>query len=655
MCPGPNQSFARFVLGRLGLVVAGFVLIPFALLAGGRAAASESRVEVAPADVLAGPWRWLPSEIEDIRPATGLQIGPWREVAVTRDAPRRAAILKRLDAIRDVPASRAEAPSKATSLRRGALESARLLEAAGRFAAAAEAYASVVDSHDVALIDVWHGLAANLARSGHSEAAERAFLHGLDASGRASDQIRFRYDLARFYAAQGRLLESLAVLDALAPHVPGSATLADARSRLRSAIELTGASRPGDGQVAWPTPPRDPGWADFDPRLVEVIQRLPQSVQDELLPWARRIREDEGLRMVVLGLAGGLILLAFFVLMRQRGDVTVSIEYPDELRGLFCVRIGGGRRAARSDALSESQIREGGASTRRKHYMVSRETRFQRFFTGRYQVTIDGLLIDPESDEVLGRVHEVKVVRIRHRRTVRLEFDVHPSSCPIDIRVVWGDRPADEAQITVPGSIDKPRLATRGAIRILLPKGSHRLLIGCGDRVFDQALAVSSFRPTAIVLDVLATEAVFKGCPPAVIPYLTGDLLAAARALERDDQAALGFRLLAKKHQAEGDKARAADFFESAGDPRAAAKLRLELRETDRAAALFEEAEDWIDAAEAYRLDGQILRAGECYERISGLLQDESLRRNMGQRALSLVEENRGATEKIVVKILQFL
>ena len=615
LCSRPGRLLARSALERAGsvLALAGCFPMLFAILVAGNASASGSRIM--PVDVLAGPWRWLPSGIESLEPAAGLQIGPWREVAITRDAPRRAEILRRLDTPEHDPIRTGEAPSKATSLRQAAFESARLLEAAGRFAAAAEAYASIVDARDVALIDVWHGLAANLARAGRLEAAERAFLKGLDASGRASDQIRFRYDLARFYAAEGRLLEALAVLDALAPHVPGSGTLADARSRLRSAVELTGSAEPRGDQVAWPSPPRDPGWAEFDPRIVRIVERLPVSVQEGLLPWARRIREDEGLRMAILAFAAGIVLLAFFVLMRQRGDVAVSIEYPDELRGLFCVRIGSGRRAAGPDSLSESEIREGGASTRRKHPMVSRETRFQRFFTGRYQVTIDGLLIDPESDEVLGRVHESKIVRIRHRRTARLEFDVHPSSCPIDIRVVWGDRPADEAQITVPGSIDKPRLATKGAIRVLLPKGSHRLLIGCGDRVFDQPLLVSSFRPTTIVLDVLATEAVFKGCPPAVIPYLTGDLLAAARALERDDQAALGFRLLAKKHQAEGDKARAADFFESAGDPRAAAQLRLELGEADRAATLFEEAEDWIDAAEAHHLAGNVLRAGECFER----------------------------------------
>jgi hypothetical protein len=291
-----------------------------------------------------------------------------------------------------------------------------------------------------------------------------------------------------------------------------------------------------------------------------------------------------------------MVVLAIAVLLRQRGDVAVAIEYPEELRGVFRVRLRAGRRGL-PDPLTEVQVRKGGASTRKEHHLVSRETQFQRLFTGRFHVIIDGLLLDPESDEILGKIREEKIVRVRHGRTVRVEFDVHPSTCPVDLRVVWGDRQAQEAQVTVPGIIDKPRRAAGGAIRVMLPKGDHHLLIGCGDRVFDQELVVKSFRPASFSIDVLEADAVFKGCPPAVAPYLLGDLSAVAHALERDGQAELGFRLLATKHQAEGEAGRAADFYESAGDTRAAARLRLEQGDLGRAAALFEQAEEWLEAA----------------------------------------------------------
>jgi serine/threonine-protein kinase len=100
-----------------------------------------------------------------------------------------------------------------------------------------------------------------------------------------------------------------------------------------------------------------------------------------------------------------------------------------------------------------------------------------------------------------------------------------------------------------------------------------------------------------------------------VVPYLIGDMLGVAKALERDGQSTLGFRLMATQHRADGEVARAADFFESAGDNHAAALLRLELGELQRAAALFEESSNWIEAAEAHREDGKLARAGECYER----------------------------------------
>ncbi|MAG30926.1 MAG: hypothetical protein CL908_08560 [Deltaproteobacteria bacterium] len=588
-----------------------FFLVPGALAAGPRGSAEQA---------LAGPWRWLAPEIAELRPPADLRVGPWRRVAVTRNPERRRELLEALerrlareDAVGPGSAE-ARVAGRALILRRAAIDSARLLEAAGAYTAAAEAYAGVVASGDVVLVDVWHGLAVNLARAGEADRAERAFLLGLEASGLAADQIRFRYDLAGFYARQGRLVEALALVDALVPHVPESESLARARAALHSSIDLTSLGRGRGSQPAWPSPLHEPAWEDFDPLVANAMQRLPAAMQARLLPLARRFQQEEGLRTATLAVVAGLVLLAVFVLLRQRGDVAVAIEYPEELRGIFRVRLRSGRRSL-PDASTEKAIRQGGASTRKEHHMVARETQFQRLFTGRYQLIVDGLLIDPASDEVLGTIHQEKVVRVRHRRTVRMEFDVHPSTCPVDLEVVWGDRPAEETQLTVPGLIDKPRSAGGGKIRMLLPKGSYRLLVGCGDRVFDQPLEVTSFRPTLVSLDGLEAAPVFKGCPPAVVPYLLGDMSKVARALERDGQAPVGFRLLAGKHQEEGEAGRAADFFESAGDLREAALLRLEQGDAARAAALFEQAGEWFKAAEAHRRDRQVLRAGECYER----------------------------------------
>ena len=243
-----------------------------------------------------------------------------------------------------------------------------MLDAAGRSAAAAAAYAAVIESGDAVLVDIWHGLAANLAREGDSLAAERAFLRGLDASGRASDQIRFRYDLAGFYIGDGRLVDGLAVLDALIPHVPESVSLREARAAVVNSLDLQAFMRPSGEYRAWPTMPAEaPGWEVFDPRVVAYVDRLPPSVQDRLLPFAQRFAEEEQKRLGVYGAAGFLVLLAVVLLLRQRGDVAVIIEYPDELRGIFQVRMRSGRRSA-PDPVNETEILDGGASTRRQHH-----------------------------------------------------------------------------------------------------------------------------------------------------------------------------------------------------------------------------------------------------------------------------------------------
>lgn len=593
---------------------------------------------------LLGPWRWLDPGIMTPTQAHGLFLGPWVERAITLDPDRRRAVIARLTPPPRTPvpsesplapstdaaptdtaappaptAAEEEKPARAPILRQAALDSARLLEAANESAAAAEAYAGVVeaarqDGEEID-VDVWHGLAATLARAGDAAGAERAFLSGLEAAGPADAQIRFRYDLAGFYRSQGRLLEALAVLEALETHAPASREIEAAERALAVSVEWTATGLAHGSVAAWPAAPDSVTPAANALASAPELAWIPEPVRHAgavvvaalarlgPIPWTRYL------------VAAGVFLTALLVVLRQRGDIAVAIEYPEELRGIFRVRL---RRSVRRvpDATTEEQIRRGGASTRRQHHMVARETQFQRLFTGRYQVIVDGILIDPASDEVLGKIHEERLVRVRNRRTLRVEFNVHPSTCPVDLAVTWGDRPAHEAQVAVPGLIDKPRAATAGAIRVQLPKGTHHLLVGCGDRVFDHTLTVTSFRPTSVSIDVLAENAVFKGCPPAVHPYLTGDLPSAARALERDGQATLGYRLLAIRYEREGEIARAADYYESAGEPLAAARLRLVQGEFARAAALFEQGESFVEAAEAHLRDQQPLRAGECYERV---------------------------------------
>ena len=127
--------------------------------------------------------------------------------------------------------------------------------------------------------------------------------------------------MAGFYAQEGRLLEALAVVDSLMAHVPESRTLSYARAGLRSSIEISGFNHKRSAQLDWPTSEPEPGWELFDPRIANAAGRLPTSLQARLLPLAQRFSNDDGFRNITLTIAAGLLLMTFFVLLRQRGDV----------------------------------------------------------------------------------------------------------------------------------------------------------------------------------------------------------------------------------------------------------------------------------------------------------------------------------------------
>jgi tRNA A-37 threonylcarbamoyl transferase component Bud32 len=73
----------------------------------------------------------------------------------------------------------------------------------------------------------------------------------------------------------------------------------------------------------------------------------------------------------------------------------------------------------------------------------------------------------------------------------------------------------------------------------------------------------------------------FKGCPPAVEPYLHGDLSAASRALARDGQAEAARLLEARLHECGGRHERAAELYQQAGDTESAIRLLLQVPEGD--------------------------------------------------------------------------
>ncbi len=402
-----------------------------------------------------------------------------------------------------------------------------------------------------------------------------------------------------------------------APQAPAQDSAENAPERPRSEFRtpLGPALEPGETRsVARQRPAARDG---------EPLRRLAR-LGGPLRHFAERLQDDESRAdaLLLLGIGVGTIvglpLLVFvvFPLLRGRGDLAVNLNYPDELDGTFRVRVSkrrGRRHLARGETADPGDNR---SATRTDHPVVTRETRFQRVQARSWWVQVEGVLQDPDSDEILeSRIAQDKV-RVRRGKTVRLSFDLRPEHCPVEVKVLWDKRPVREAQVALHGVPGSVRRASGGTVRLKLSRGSHTLVVGSGDRVGECEVDVSSYRTTWAVLDLAGgDELLFKGCPPAVEPYLQGDYTAAARALEREGQAKVAHVLLARLDEEHGRVESAARHLESADRLVQAAELWASLSEFERSAELFDRGGELVRAAEMYRACGELAAAGGAFER----------------------------------------
>jgi len=379
---------------------------------------------------------------------------------------------------------------------------------------------------------------------------------------------------------------------------------------------------------------RDGGWSELRARVETSLGNLADAARNRIPEDSRSFVDQltaaphfEELQTTLLLALGVLLVgLATMRLLRGKGDLAVSIEYPSDLRGTFSVRVARSRARARAQnreagrtstpEAAQRAKREAGAGSRTERTMVSRETRFEDLAARTWFVTVDGFLQSGKGEEILATHVEQQEVHCRRRHTVRVEFDFHPRDCPIDIKVLWGRRPVTEALVAVRGVPGSLRYARSSSVRIGLGRGYHTLVVGSADRVAEHAIEVDSFKPQIHTVDLTGREnTIFTGCPPAVEPYLNGDIVGAAGALEREGQSELSNLLLARLHLERGQKEVAARHFEAAGQYCEAAEIQRELANYERAAVLFENADETEQAAEMYRSAGDFSRAGAAYER----------------------------------------
>ena len=522
------------------------------------------------------------------------------------------------------PAAVAAASELAGNLvrqRAAALRSAALFEAARDWVGARFAYERAISLGGDDL-DVWRGLGRSRLLAGDSPGAEAAYLAALQVLDETDDPIAFvelraqiHRDLAKIYLLEGRRRDADIALAKAEGLAPSDRTVVDWLERSSYPLEVRVSSRAPLPSPVWPEP-RSVGWfARVEAVARQAREALPLELSEPLAAGADWVSASYQRRLIVTVGLGALVFFVLLHLIRQRGDLSVAIEYPEELRGVFRVRVATSKARWRRSAKSvRADVLKGGVSTHHEHHFVNRETHFQRLLSRRHYVTVEGVLMDPATEEILGDICGRKMVRVRHRRTVRLEYDAYPDKCPVDVCVLWTDKPAEDVSVVARGVADSLRRGSGSSVRLFLKKDLHRLVVGCGDRVVEREIDVSSFQPTRVEIDLAGGEVVFKGCPPAVEPYLRGDIETVARALERDGQAERAYLMLAQLNRERGEARRAADYFESAGRYLEAAELHAGLGDHGRAATLYMQADDPLKAAEMHRAADDLIQAGQAYE-----------------------------------------
>jgi len=381
--------------------------------------------------------------------------------------------------------------------------------------------------------------------------------------------------------------------------------------------------------------------ARWAPRIEFALDRVHASLPDALQARASQLSDfasrPAGRRWLVAGLCALGFLLVLARSARGAGDLVVVIAYPDDLRGSFSVSLSRRRPRRKRASPAEREAAKGKVSSRTVHYLVSRETQFRGVAPGKYWVTVDGELYGTSGDGALEEPFESLHVTVASRDTRRVEFDLKPRHCPVEIRVTWDGQPLRECAVSVAGRPDTFRHLRGQSARIGLPLGRHLVALGSGDRVAEREVLVESYATLVVDVDLGRNEGVlFKGCPPAVTPYLQGDVPTAARSLAREGQDKLSNFLLARMHATQGNKGRAAEHYEYAEYFADAARLREELSEWSRAAALYQKAGEPMRSADMFRRAGDPIRAGKAYEAAADY-----------ERALACYREA-GETERVI-------
>src|SRR5208283_4999554 len=150
----------------------------------------------------------------------------------------------------------------------------------------------------------------------------------------------------------------------------------------------------------------------------------------------------------------------FFVLLRGSGDLAVTIDYPEERKGSFSVRLSRhSARVRRRAGTSRARTREAEppvpvrVSSRLEHTFVTRETHFRSLPARRWFVRVEGTL-EADGASAIGQVELEQEIRVERGRVSQACFELCGEE-QIEPNVVRDQPPA----AAVKSSLDA-RLAT---------------------------------------------------------------------------------------------------------------------------------------------------------------------------------------------------
>jgi len=323
------------------------------------------------------------------------------------------------------------------------------------------------------------------------------------------------------------------------------------------------------------------------------------------------------------GIYAALVLLSIVPLVRGWGTVVVTVRLPPRTRALFSISVTKRERKVKRRTAGRAKgsarfVKRLRRLSRFEHSLQQGKPNVFRWIPARskpYYVTMRGPLMDHLTEALIGDFLEERTILVRRGRDNKVEFDMRPKDCPVEICVYRGDQLVKGSQVAVRGAPDSLRYAAQGSTVFHLKQGKHTIVVGARDRVAEREISITKLDPMPLSLD-LASEAglLFHNCPDAVAPYLEGRLDAAAQALEAHGQNDTARRIRATWHQQRGELAEAARELEVLGELSEAAELRASSADVGESARLFERAGEPGRAADVYRESGDLENAARAYE-----------------------------------------